>query len=715
MSENLMKLADKLGIVTKYVDAGQLRKEYITPDNIIKFFAEKFGYKTGTEEEILSSIDKFSKKRWQKSFENIYVCPQDNISMDIVLPAPIEMKDISLRLKYQNTKTEFLVPVEVIVTGEEKEIGKTKYSKLKLQINHKLEVGYYEAEFSIGGKNYKTTLAVAPKECYRNEALEKEKLWGFAVQLYSLKSERNWGVGDFTDLKNLVEISARAGADAIGLNPLNVLSHDYPENCSPYCAISRLFLNPIYIDVENVPEFKPEDLDLLQGEIIGLRNEELINYPSVYRLKIRVLEKLFDRFLEDKKSERYRAFEDFCHEQGKDLENLATYQALYEEKCKTVWGGWRAWEEKLQNPSSLAVKEFAKKHQKRVEFFKYLQFETFRQLEEVQAKIKEKGLKIGLYRDLAVGVGQDSAELWSNSDVYLKDAGAGAPPDALFVQGQKWGLGAFDPYALKEQKYEPFIKVLRANMRCAGALRMDHVMSLMRLYIIPNQEKIGTYILYNFEDMLNILAIESYLNRCVIVGECIGVVPDGFIDRINEKNLYSLGVLWNERWDACLGDFKSPSDYPLKSFSSIGTHDMPPLRMWWFGYDIEERFRVGIIPNEETKVRDYHQRELDRWKLLFALDSNAVWPQDNLRKNNYIYGEAYPEGIEEAVHRYVSRSASKVFLAEFENIFHVEKMQNLPGTWKECPNWQRKLPVSLEKMEEDIAYIRNIRAIKTER
>ena len=714
MRDNLQQLADKLGILTKFSDAGICKKDYYPPESVIRFFAESFGYKAGSDAEINASLEKIGRKRWQKALENIYVCEQGNIRLDIVVPVPTSIDNARINLKYQNTESEFSIPLDVVITGEEREIGKTVYSLLELLLKADLEVGYYDAEVSLGGKKYKTTLAVAPQHCYHNEALEKNKLWGFAVQLYSVRSERNWGVGDFTDLKNLVWIASRAGADIIGLNPLNVLSHDYPENCSPYCAISRLFLNPIYIDIEQVPEFNPEDIAVLQGEIAGLRNAELIDYPGVYNLKIRLLEKMYDRLLKDKKSARMAEFKTFCKEQGTELERLAVYQALYEEKTKTVWGGWKAWDEKLRNPNSLAVKEFAKEHEKRVGFFKYLQFEAARQYDEVAKAVKDAGLKVGLYRDLAVGVGQDSAELWSNYEAYVKDAGAGAPPDALFVQGQKWGLGAFNPYTLKEQGYEPFIKILRANMHGAGVIRVDHVMCLMRLYIVPNNEDMGTYIMYNFADMMNILAIESYLNRCVVVGESIGNVPEGFIEAIESKNIKSLTVLWEER-ECGVGDFKAPSSYPENAFASVGTHDMPPLRMWWFGYDIEERFRVGIVPDEETKARDYHARELDRWKLLFALDSNGVWPEDNLRKNNYIYGEAYPEGIEEAVHRFVSRSASKVFLAELENILHVEKMQNLPGTFRECPNWRRKLPVPLERLESDIAYIRNINAIKRER
>jgi 4-alpha-glucanotransferase len=415
-------------------------------------------------------------------------------------------------------------------------------------------------------------------------------------------------------------------------------------------------------------------------------------------------------------TKRLDAFQKYCDKKGADLEKLAIFQSLYDDKSRTHWGGWRAWEEEFRNPSSLAVRNYAKDNEHKINFFKYMQFEAERQFDSVYDLIEKSGLAIGLYRDLAVGVGRDSAELWSDDDLFIEDAGAGAPPDSFFPQGQKWGLGAFNPYVLKDRAYHPFIKVLRANMKNSGALRIDHVMSLMRLYVIPEGDDYGSYIMYNFEDMLNIVVIESHLNKCMVVGESIGNVPEGFLDKIREKNIYALSVLWAERWDAGWGNFKSPQDYPEHAYVSVGTHDMTPLRMWWFGYDIALHRELGLISNDDDMSNAYKRREVDRWKLLSAMDSNSVWPRDNMRQNNYIYGEAYPEGIEEAVHRFMSRAGSEVFLAELENILHVDKLQNLPGVDRDkYPNWRMKLPVPLEKLEYDVAYVRNINAIKSER
>lgn len=712
MTSSLQKLADTIGILTSYTDA--CNQEHEIEDNVIRLLAEKLGYKAGNEEEIARSIELYHKKRWQKTLESISVVEQKDIWFDVVLPENHDTSDLKLRLRYRGNEGSFEPGFGVFDEGGRYTIGHTVYKKVVVKINGRLEVGYYEIELETGGKKYKSVLAVAPEKCYANETLEKERLWGFAVQLYSLNSSRNWGIGDFTDLYNLVDICKRSGADVIGLNPLNVLSHDFPEDASPYGSVSRLFLNPIYIDVEKVPGFTPEDMASCRDKVAGLRDSELIQYTPVYGLKITMLEKLYRRMLQNKKSSYYADYEAYCRRKGAELDKLALFQALSEERAHTVWGGWKAWEEEYRNSNSRAVAEYAKKHHERIGFFKYLQFEAERQFDAVKKHIDEQGLKIGLYRDLAVGVCQNSAELWGDYETFIKDAGAGAPPDELFCNGQNWGLGAFHPEVLKERAYEPYIKVLRANMHNAGALRIDHAMGLMRLFVILNQEECGSYVLYNFADMLNILAIESWLNRCTIVGESIGIVPNGFIEKMAEKNIGSLSVLWVER-PLGSSDFKSPSEYPAKAFASVGTHDMPPLKMWWFGYEIAEKHKLGIYTEEQMNWC-YHERELERRKLLFALDSNAVWPEDKPRRGDYLYGEAYPEGIEEAVHRFVARAPSEVFLSQLEDILHVEKMQNVPGIDRDQhPNWRRKLPVRLENLESDIAYVRNIAAIKKER
>ncbi|MBE6444910.1 MAG: 4-alpha-glucanotransferase [Alphaproteobacteria bacterium] len=712
MSTKLNLLAEKLGIATSFCDAGMVQKNYAVSEDTIRFFATELGFKCGDEQEIETSLQQIDNMRFINVLSPIYVCKIDLVKIDVVLPD--KQKVSSIRLKDANHKLQdvsFLLQEEI----EEKTINKSKFRKETYIIKGIREPGYYELDVRLEDRNYKSIVAVAPQKCYETEGMD-HKLWGFAIQLYSVRSKRNWGVGDFTDLKELVKLCAKSGANVIGLNPLNVLSHDFPENASPYQSISRLFLNPIYIDVEQIPEFENADKQLIEGILAGIKSSEYIQYNKVYPLKVKVLEKCFKRLLKKKTSARYKDFIKYCQTKGADLDKLALFQCLYESESPKVWGGWRAWPEELRSPYASGISDYISNHQERIDFFKFMQFEAERQFDEVKTIVDQQNLKIGLYRDLAVGVGKDSAEYWGDNELFIPKCGAGAPPDAFFPCGQQWGLGVFSPYKLKEHAYEPFIKILRANMHNSGALRMDHVMSLMRLYVIPENCDEGTYIYFNFADMLNIVALESHLNKCVIVGESIGNVPEGFIETIRSRNIHSLSVLWSERSGAGWGGFLAPQHYPEHAFASVGTHDMSPLKMWWFGFDIELASSLGMITNDTDKANAYHKRENDRGMLLASLDAANVWPQDRLRSGNFIYGENYPEGIEEAVCAYVAKSSSIVFLAQLEDFLHMTKQQNLPGTDRDKhPNWRLKLPVDLENLENDIGYVRNVLAIRKER
>lgn len=713
MDARLKFLAEKLGVSVYFSDAGVSQKNYEVDEKTVRFFCAELGYLARNAQEVESSLKAVENKSWKTPFENMIVMRQDKPEIIFSLPATYEPKDLSLELYAKGCKEPLSYAFFCAPTTEEKIIGSKVFRRWQFVWQDELPWGYYDFILHAGKEVFRTILACVPSRCYTTDEVENGRLWGFNLQLYSLKSCRNWGVGDLTDLKNFAHLCARVGADVIGLNPLNPLFHDFPENASPYNSVSRMFLNPIYLDVEKVPTFSFDILPDLKAQIADAKKGEYINYTKVYQLKMKVLHQIFEA---NKFDETYqRAFQKFMEEEGWHLEIFATYQALYSKECTCVWGGCAAWPKELQNPASLAVGKFRKDNAHEILFFKFLQFETSRQFQEVFDVVKHLGLKIGLYRDLPVGVCKDSAEFWCDKGAFMPHAGAGAPPDAFFPNGQKWCLGAFQPFALKQRAYEPFLKVLRANMRCAGALRIDHVMGLMRLFMIPDREKDGTYISYAFDDMLGLVALESHLNKTLIVGESIGNVPEGFMDHLQMSRIYSISVLWSERWQNGSGLFKMPCDYCESAFVSVGTHDMPPLKMWWFGYDIELRHRLKMI-NDSERIGAYKLREADRQKLLDALDYNRVWPEDKPRKGNYLYGEGYPEGLEEAVHRLIAASCAKVALIQPEDVFQVSKQQNVPGT--DCdvyPNWRLRLPIDLEDFLSSEAFMRNVNAMKRER
>lgn len=706
MSELLKTLAGKLGLCTSYTYTCKGEKTKEVSDELLSFFIESLGYGARNEEEIKKSLETLDKRRWQRALEAVYVVDVDNIELEVVVSKEEMEGEISVLYAKEGGK-KFAKLNCSISEIERKTERRTEYVKLALKVVDALDPNYYDVKVKTNKGEYKTVLAVAPKECYALDKKGKEKLFGFALQVYSLKSKRNWGIGDFTDLESMVDILADKGGDVIGLNPLSVLIHNYPESASPYASMSRLFLNPIYIDVEKVPFYEANDKD--ENAVKEAKSKDIIDYTTVYNTKIKALKNIFERVKDNETSAYAKEFEAFKKADTGEMHRLAVFQAIYNERCMLGHNTSKEWNDAYNSALGSGVEKFAVEHYDEVEFFKFLQFEADRQLRLVEKKIKERGMIIGLYRDLPVGVSKDSAEVWGDKYLYLQNSGAGAPPDNCFPTGQKWGLGAFNPMELKERCYKPFIRILRANMRYAGAVRIDHVMGLSRLFIMPDEGDEGTYICYNEKDMLNILALESYLNKCVVVGECIGNVASGFQDRLTAKNIYSLGVLWVER----NGDntMKTPSQYATKYFASVGTHDMPPLKAWWYGTEIGTMKELKMFSEEEARDA-YLWREHERRLLLQALDNEGVWPSDKYRRSDYLYGDGFPEGMEEAVHSYMAKTNSEVFMLQPEDIFQSMRLQNLPGTDREHPNWRTLLPVDVEDIADSVEYNRNIEMVK---
>ncbi|MGA8841353.1 MAG: 4-alpha-glucanotransferase, partial [Candidatus Aquilonibacter sp.] len=419
-----------------------------------------------------------------------------------------------------------------------------------------VEIGYYD------------NLIVVPERAYVPPELETQPAWGIAAQLYSLRSAHNDGIGDFGDLAQLASMAGQLGASTVALNPLHELHLSNPPAASPYAPLSRRYLNALYIDVRAAAaEFGVS----LEGFDTGaLQDAPLVEYRGVAAYKLDALERCYEHLRER------RPWQDFAAD-NPGLRDVARYEAIMEELSALdddVYS-WQQWPAQLQDACSVAVERFAAQHADRVEFFVFLQWLADRQL--ASAARTASAMPIGLYRDLAVGVDLASADVWSDPSAYALGLSVGAPPDPLNAAGQNWGLPPFHPRVLRERAYQPFVELLRANMRHAGALRIDHVMGLKRLFCIPRAlpDGGGAYVNYDFDAMLGIVALESVRNRCMIVGEDLGTVPDGFRERTTEARVFSCRVLYFEReWD---GRFRAPGDYPAEAVASTGTHDLPTL------------------------------------------------------------------------------------------------------------------------------------------
>jgi (1->4)-alpha-D-glucan 1-alpha-D-glucosylmutase len=522
----------------------------------------------------------------------------------------------------------------------------------------------------------KSTLHVEPGRCYQPEILEKGgRVWGFMVQLYGVRSERNWGIGDFSDLRALIEIAGGLGASVVGVNPLHA------AYVSPYSPSSRHALNTIYLDVEAIPELKQcdEAQQLLnsrkfRNRLAELRSTDLVDYDGVRAAKGEVLELLYACWRD---SARRKRFAEWNRNSPKELRDYALYEALREELGS---GGWQSWPPEYHDPGSKAVLSFARKKADRVEFYSYLQWNARLQLDLAQRRAQELGMPIGLYFDLALGSDRGGAEVWSDKAAYATDASIGAPPDEFNPRGQDWGLPPYSPRALRAAAYRPFVDLLDANMPAGGALRLDHVMALARLYWIPggNKPDKGGYVNYPFRELLGLLAQESRRNRCMVIGEDLGTVTPELRKALNEASVLSYRPLLFEKDPA--GEFCSPAAYPREALVCASTHDLPTWRGYWAGWDLEQREKLGLTVDFR---KEKSLREQDKEKLKGALERDGF------------------DTSAAGAHAFLARTPSKILMVQPEDVFELMEQANLPGTVDEHPNWRRKLPVTLERWKSD--------------
>ena len=377
-----------------------------------------------------------------------------------------------------------------------------------------------------------------------------------------------------------------------------------------------------------------------------------------------------------------------------------------------MWG-WPECPEPYRDPESSAVQGFAAERIDRVEFYMYLQWLADRQLGAAGRRAFELGLGVGVYQDLAVSIDRGGAEAWANRDLYALAASAGAPPDEFNQKGQDWGLPPIVPDRLREAAYTPFIATLRANMRHAGALRIDHVMGLARLFWVPpgGKPQDGAYVHYPFADLLGILALESHRNRCLVIGEDLGTVPEELRRDLAAAGVLSYRLLYFERRDD--GEFKPPAEYPAQALVAISTHDLPTLAGWWEGRDLQLRTELGLFPSEAVRDAQFAARAQDRARLLAALERGGLLPAEATRDP-----ASMPEmtnAFARALHVHLARSPAQVLVVQLEDIALARDQPNLPGTTDQHPNWRRRLTLTLERLPEDPRFAELARTLAVER
>lgn len=502
------------------------------------------------------------------------------------------------------------------------------------------------------------------------------RLWLLAAQLYALRSRRNWGIGDFTDLSHLVARAAAHGAAGIGLNPLHALFPEYPEQASPYAPNSRMFINPLYIDVETIPEFPGLAAAGLADEVAALRETELVAYARVAAAKLHGLRLAYDVFRTDESAGRRADFEAYRAEQGDALLRFACFEVLRRHHAPAPW---TEWPEPWCDPGLADLRTFRRTHRDEVEFEEFVQWVADRQLAACRHAAHRHGMPVGLYVDLAVGIDRHGADAWVNHGAVLNGVSMGAPPDEFNPGGQNWGLAPLNPHALADGDFHAVRLLMRAAMRHAGAIRLDHVLGLQRVFMIPLGMPAleGAYVRFPFHQLLSVIAEESVRLQCIVIGEDLGTVSKNFRETVARWGLWSYRVMLFEREHD--GGFKPPEAYPGAALATFNTHDMPTFRGWLEGHDMQVKRAIGFDPGESDDARE--------------------WGRQRLRE---LLGKRAPDHAPDdiaAVAAFLAATPSHLVAISLDDVLGERDQVNIPGTTDQHPNWRRKLPLLLEEID----------------
>ncbi|KAF0117573.1 MAG: malQ [Rhodospirillaceae bacterium] len=714
-NKTLNRLAELVGIEPVYWDIFGHCNE--TSEETQRLMMAAMDLSVETQDAAARYVQIFEEQMWRRWVQPITVVRRGRpLGVPLSLPAEVTLRPVrwSLAAEDGSVLSGRHLPGTLPESGT-RTIDGTTIVRLSMVLPETVPDGYHTLTLEEGTTSVIGTVVVAPVTSYLPSwLLAHERRWGVACHLYALRSAGDWGIGDFSTLATLSEALAGTGTACIGVNPLHALFPHNPRHCSPYSPSSRLFLNPLYIDVTAVPELagcerarKRVEKTKFQKQLERARTAAFVDYPAVAELKDEVLEILHACFeskhpAEHKADARREAFERFCAEGGEALYRFALYQALVDANDGKTW---RDWPVAFQTPDSPEVRAFAqeKAHANRIAYHLYLQWEADRQLEAAARRCADTGLAVGLYRDLAVGVDPAGADVWSHRETFAA-AHVGAPPDQFNAKGQDWGSPPFNPLRLKESGYADFIAVLRANMRHAGALRIDHVMALMHLFWIPpgGDPSTGAYMGYPFDDLLGIVALESHRHGCMVIGEDLGTVPPAFRDRMTAEGILSYRVLMFERWPE-ENLFKRPGAYPPLALATASTHDLPTVAGHWQGSDVTLKQRLDLVSADQPAEALEESRDADRWFLRAALIDQGLVGEDF--PIDAALNQEQLETLVLAVHRYLAKSTSHFMLVNLDDLLLETTQLNLPGTVDEYPNWRRKLAQGVDALGKN-AYLR---------
>jgi 4-alpha-glucanotransferase len=649
---------------------------------------------------------------WRRPLVPTIVLSADQKPHEIAISLVLERSNDAavLDLQFENGGSQ-QIPVALfgIPVVKETSLHGQLYVRKMLSLPDDLPLGYHQLVLRIAGvETAPTHLIVCPSHAYQPPWMDSGRAAGIAISLYGVRSPRNWGCGDVTDLKAVIDWAVdQAGAGFISLNPLHAIANRQPYNTSPYLPNSVFYRNPIYLDLEQMEDFKSseEAVKLIESvavrsELYALRSAELVEYERVYRLKVQFLRLVFENFLGEWKrsTERARQFSEYIERESDLLHRFAVHSALDEwihEKSPDVWN-WPAWPEPYQDPESAATEEFAREHWHDVLYHKYVQWQLDLQFASAQEHACRRGMRVGLYHDLALATDRFGADLWAHRAFFITGARVGAPPDIFSPKGQDWAFPPPNSQRHYLDGYRLFAESIRKNCRHGGALRIDHVMRFFHLFWIPDgmQAIDGTYVRDRSEDLLRILALESVRQKVLVVGEDLGTVPEEIRASLHKFGVLSYRLFYFEK--TLDNHFYPPQEYPRDALVSVTTHDLPTIAGFWQGRDIVARRDAGLLPDEATYNRMMGERVQEKQGMLDLLNGLKLlpdWFARDVQQVPELTGE-----LHNAIVGLLASTPCKLMVLNQEDLLKETEQQNLPGSTAEYPNWRRKMKCTVEEL-----------------
>lgn len=670
-------LARRLGVDTDYWDfAGNYN---VVPESTLVRVIDALGFSLHEPADLDAAYAKLDWEYWFAVLpQGLVVRQSEGVNFPVHVPdgTPVEVW-----LETENGATMPLEQLQIWV--DPRDFGaEGRRGEATFRLPQGVDLGYHTLHARTEEGEFSAQVAVVPDRL-ESPALQDSRSWGVMTQLYSVTSRGSWGMGDFHDLGEIGKIFGRQGADFVLTNPLHAGEPDVPVTPSPYLPVSRRFLSPLYIRPDDIPEFTQLDsvskslikvaFAQASNELFAAHSVKQINRDRSWRGKREALEVIFNIPLSEPRAHQ---FEEFVVTRGKDLEDFALWCAIFDEH------GVGPWEYGLADINSPEVAALRVELADKVRFHCWLQWIAAEQLHAAQETAREGGMKIGIMNDLAVGVHKFGADAWSTPDGFVTSMSVGAPPDMYNQLGQDWSQPPLNPRYMQKHNWEPLRSIFRAALVDCGALRIDHVMGLLRLWWIPDGAKPneGTYVRYNREATVGILLLEAARANAVVVGEDLGTVEDGVREYLKDRGILGTSVLWFERDGA---DFRSPEQYREMCMAAVNTHDLPPTLGYLRAVHLDVQDHLGILPQDLKTAKN-------------ELYGDVAHLVGQLREWGFLQTEHPTEWeLILALHRFVASSPAKLSVVSLVDAVGDLRMQNQPGTNNEYPNWRIPLSDSL--------------------